>query len=68
MGEENWHISKGKYVTPSVNILQFLDEIEKVCKKYNISISHEDGHGAFILEEYDEFNFRWLRKSQIDCE
>lgn len=32
-------------------------------KKYNLSISHEDGHGAFIIEKYDEYNIKWLR----DC-
>lgn len=32
-------------------VKDFLDEIEEVCSKYNFDISHEDGHGAFIIEE-----------------
>lgn len=38
----------------------FLEEIKSVCKKHNLSISHEDGHGAFIVDDYDEFNINWL--------
>lgn len=32
----------------------FMYEIEKLCAKHEISISHEDEHGAFILEPYDK--------------
>ena len=30
----------------------FYDEIDSVCKKYNLSISHEDSQGSFIIENY----------------
>lgn len=39
----------------------FLNEIEKISKKYDLSISHEDGHGAFIIDDYDERNIEWLK-------
>lgn len=38
----------------------FLAEIEAVCRKHKLSISHEDGHGAFEIEDFDESNLRWL--------
>ena len=38
----------------------FLDEIHSVCVRHDLSISHEDGHGAFIIENYDERNIDWL--------
>lgn len=44
---------------------EFLQEIEEVCRKHNMSISHEDGHGAFIIEKFDEFNIKWLKEAQI---
>ncbi|QXN69904.1 hypothetical protein MAWWA_93 [Bacillus phage vB_BspH_Mawwa] len=44
---------------------KFLEEIEKVCRKHNMSISHEDGHGAFIIEKFDEFNISWLKGASI---
>lgn len=40
---------------------KFFDEIVSVCKKYGLSISHEDGHGAFEIEPFDENNIDWLR-------
>lgn len=38
----------------------FLEDIETVCKKYNLSISHEDYNGVFLIEEYSEDNIKWL--------
>lgn len=32
----------------------FLAEIETVCEKHGLSISHEDGHGAFEVVDYEE--------------
>lgn len=37
---------------------EFIDEIIKVMKKHNLSISHEDSHGGFIIDKY---NIRWLK-------
>jgi hypothetical protein len=39
---------------------KFLEDIKMVCKKHNLSISHEDYHGAFLIEGYDEDNIKWL--------
>lgn len=39
---------------------KFIEDIDLVCKKHNLSISHEDYHGAFIIEEYDKGNIKWL--------
>ena len=44
----------------------FLAEIEKVCKAHNISISHEDCHGAFILCPYDDEYMNWLKDAIIE--
>ena len=38
----------------------FLFELAAVCKKHGLSISHEDGHGAFEVENYDEKLSDWL--------
>lgn len=44
-------------------IEKFLKEIDETCKKYNLSISHEDTHGSFIIEEYSKENIEWLRQA-----
>ena len=51
----------GKYTK---NISDFLNEIENICKKYNLSIGHEDSHGGFIIEDYDDSNIEWLKDAR----
>ena len=41
----------------------FFDEIELICRKYGLSISHEDGHGSFEIKKFDENNLDWLREA-----
>ena len=38
----------------------FLDDIIEVYRKHNLSLSHEDCHGAFQIEPYDQLNIDWL--------
>jgi hypothetical protein len=45
----------------SPEIIRFLDEIESVCVKYGMSISHEDSHGGFIIERHKQENIDWLK-------
>lgn len=43
--------------------IAFFMELEHLLKKYNISISHEDAHGSFILEKFKQSNFEWLQEA-----
>jgi hypothetical protein len=38
----------------------FLLEIQLLCMKHGLSLSHEDTQGAFIVTEYSEENVEWL--------
>lgn len=60
---ESWDINKYENIKTPESVINFLNEIDNICKKYNFSISHEDSHGAFILEKYDKYNIKWLK----DC-
>lgn len=55
-----WNLKTEEHEDMAQEMLNFLSDIESVCRKYNLSISHEDGHGSFIIEEYNESNLRWL--------
>jgi hypothetical protein len=44
---------------------EFLEEIINVCKKYKLSISHEDTHGSFIIEDYSEKNIKQLQQARF---
>ena len=39
----------------------FLSEIEAICRKYDLSIAHEDNQGAFIIQRYKNSNMIWLK-------
>jgi hypothetical protein len=38
----------------------FLADILEVCKKHDMSISHEDNEGAFEIERMSTYNMEWL--------
>lgn len=38
----------------------FLEDIIKVCLEHNMSLSHEDTQGGFLVENLKEINFSWL--------
>lgn len=45
----------------------FLDELVALCKKHNLALSHEDGHGAFqVYAGMDSFTEEWLLDA-ADC-
>lgn len=54
----NWTVNKEVEI-PYVD--DFIEEIIKVYNKHGLSISHEDGHGAFVVEPCSERNINWLR-------
>ena len=62
-GEEmkTWDLNKSEEIEQPQEMKEFIDEIIKVMKKYNLSISHEDSHGSFIIEKYEEYNIKWLK-------
>ena len=47
-----WDITTRNFIPMPLEMKKFLEEIVAICKKYNLSISHEDGQGNFIVEEY----------------
>ena len=49
-----------KIKTHKENLKVFLNEIVQISKKHGFSLSHEDGHGAFIIERYNERYTEWL--------
>ena len=57
---KTWCPIIGAHVEMPDRMRKFLEEIDEVCRKHGLSISHEDGHGAFIVEKYNESNIDWL--------
>ena len=62
---ERWHHGKSDFVEdPKVDA--FLEDILTVCRKHHLLLSHEDGHGAFLICEYSEGDPDWLRHADIE--
>jgi hypothetical protein len=53
-----------KRIDPLI-VKEFKDEVIKLCKKYNLSIGHEDTYGAFTIEPYKESNIEWFKEAYI---
>lgn len=56
---KRWNSATSGYVE-NAKVDAFLEEIVAVCQKHGMSISHEDGHGSFLIEKYSEMTRDWL--------
>lgn len=57
---ETYDIRIQERIQTPERMVAFFEEINYICKKFNLSISHEDGQGGFIIEKYDKSNIEWL--------
>ena len=48
------------------DIDKFMAEIKKLCSLHNMSISHEDGHGGFLIHRFNEHDMFWLEGASDD--
>ena len=66
-GNLRWNVATNrKEVNPLVDA--FLEDLLFLCKKHGLSLSHEDGHGAFLVENYEESNSLHLEKAFINID
>lgn len=60
---ERWNAGAGKQLPSDPRVEAFLDEIEHVCRKHGMTISHEDQHGGFQIHGFETYNINWLRSA-----
>jgi hypothetical protein len=65
---ESWDNRLHDFVPTPSKVVDFLDEYEALCKKYNLSLGHEDEHGSFVVQNYEECNINWVKESNLDIE
>ena len=63
-----WDNISGKRIPTPDKMTAFFQDIIEVYRKHGLSISHEDGHGAFIIEPYSEANVEWLKDALKEYE
>ena len=45
---------------------EYIERVVALGEDYGVSLSHEDGYGAFLLEEFSELNADWLRCAKFE--
>lgn len=50
----------------NIKIDNFIKEINKMFKKYNLCIGHEDIGGAFIIYDYDKEIVKWFNAASFN--
>jgi DUF4097 and DUF4098 domain-containing protein YvlB len=64
MNKKRWSCEKKDYVE-NKKIDSFMEDLFKLYKKHDLSISHEDGHGAFIIEKMSDDDVKWMSAAHI---
>lgn len=62
-----WDYNKQEYIAMPDYLKSFYDELIALFKKYDLSISHEDYYGSFIVDNYDENNVKWLTNAYLEA-
>jgi hypothetical protein len=44
---------------------RFIAELVAVCRKHGMSISHEDTHGNFVIEKFDDDLVEWFNDASV---
>jgi hypothetical protein len=61
-------MSKQAHVPTPARVEAFFDAYEALCKLHGLTLGHEDGHGAFIVEDYDESIIGWVRGAYLNLD
>ncbi len=63
--KKTWDELANERIETPKEMIDFFNDIDEVCKKHGLSISHDDGyaHGSFEIEEYNKRNIEWLREA-----
>ncbi len=52
----------------SKSVALFLYDVVAVCKRHDMSLSHEDVEGAFRVQPFSENNIEWLKAAFDETE
>lgn len=61
-----WDLKTNDFAEIPQKQIDFLNDIKIICEKHNLSISHEDENGGFIIEEFNKSNIDWLFDASIN--
>ena len=65
MGKKRWDRRK-RCDVENVDVDAFIDDVNDVCRKYGMSIGHEDSHGGFVIYALtDESDLEWFSDASV---
>ena len=67
MSTEYFNIDTNAF-SPSPRVDAFLRDLIEVYKKHELSLGHEDAHGAFIIQPLTDGNINWLQNAMLGGE
>jgi hypothetical protein len=65
MTKRRWN---GREHVENLKVDNFIADILSVYRKHNMSISHEDEHGAFVIQPISDINIEWLENAHDETE
>jgi hypothetical protein len=63
---ERWSMFTNTFAKENKEIDLFIQEILALCKKHGFSIAHEDTHGSFVIEKYNDYDSEWFEAAMIN--
>lgn len=66
MAEKRWESAPANRYVEDEKVDAFLADLIAVCRRHDMSLGHEDNHGAFEVHRgTDEQMFEWLNAAHI---
>lgn len=53
---------------PKKKLGAFKEGLAALCRKHDVSISHEDAHGSFIITDFNPENIRWVNAAKNETD
>lgn len=63
---KSWNYKTSEFMETPEKLIKFMEELEALYKKYDLSIAHEDQQGGFIIEKYSDFNMDWMKEADVN--
>ena len=64
--KETWNNKTSEFIETPEKQIQFVKEIESICRKYGLSISHEDGYGSFEICNFNQQHIDALKAANTN--
>ena len=63
---KSWTYKTSEFIETPEKLIKFMQELEALYKKYDLSIAHQDQGGGFIIEKYSDFNMEWMKECTVN--